>query len=96
VKGKAPAAPWHRSEHAVLRFLPGLSFTRALLLGVFALILFLPASTGLLMLLKDFPISFNDMLVFKTFCGALIGLFITPVIVLCAMADKGAVTAQKV
>ena len=94
VKGKAPAAPFQRIDHTALRFLPGLSFMRALVLGIFALLVFLPVSVGLLMLLHDFPISFNKMLVFKTLYGALIGLLITPIIVLCAMADKGEVTAK--
>ncbi len=96
MKGKAPAAPWPRKKHALLRLLPGPFGVRALVLGVVALILLLPVSTVLLMSLKDFPISFNEMLVFKTFYGAMIGLVFTPVIALCAMADKGGTAAQQV
>ena len=88
LKGTAPAVPWHRSEHTILRFLPGTFIVRALVIGIVALLILLPVSTGLLTYLKEFPVSFKEMLVFKTYYGALIGLFFTPIIILGAMADK--------
>ena len=91
LKGSAPAAPFHITDHAVLRFLPNSFFIRALILGVVALIVLLPLSTVLLNAFKDFPISFAELLIFNTFYGGLIGLFITPVIIMGAMADHGPV-----
>ncbi len=96
LKGKAPAAPWHRSEHTLLRFLPGGFVIRAVVIGIFALLMLLPVSMGLLASLKEFPISFKEMLVFKTCYGALIGLLFTPIIIIGAMADKGHLNAQQV
>ncbi len=88
-KGTAPAAPWDRSEHLILRFLPGGLFIRAIVVGIFALLMLLPVSTGLLAFLNVFPILFKEMLILKTCYGALIGLLISPIIVIGAMADKG-------
>ncbi|MBW2367419.1 MAG: hypothetical protein JRH15_06000 [Deltaproteobacteria bacterium] len=87
LKGKAPAAPWPRYEHAILRFLPGTIVIRSVVIGIFAILILLPVSAGLLAFLKKFPISFREMLVFKTYYGALIGLLFTPIILIGAMAD---------
>jgi hypothetical protein len=87
LKGKAPAAPWHRSDHAVFRFFPGAILLRAFVFGGGALLVLLPTSTGLLMLLTEFPISFTEMMVLKISFGALIGLLLTPGIIMVAMAD---------
>lgn len=88
MKGTAPATPWHRKEHPAFRFLPDPFFYRALVFTFLALIILLPASTGLLVVLKDFPISFKWLLTFKTFYGGMVGLILTPIIILCALADR--------
>jgi len=89
MRGKAPAAPWTRNEHFVLRFFPGVFFFRALIVGGIFLVALLPISTALLMFTTYFPVSFSWMLVFKAIFGALIGFLVTPLIAICAMADKG-------
>jgi hypothetical protein len=94
-RGKAPAAPWHRSEHALLRFVPAMLVIRAVVFGVLALVILLPATTGLLMVFEAFSLTFQGMLLLKIFFGALIGFLLTPVIVLAAMADKGGIMLQQ-
>ena len=87
-KGKAPATSWLRSEHPVLRLFPGPSLFRAIAVAIVIALILLPASTVLLLALKDFPISFGWMIAFKSIYGALIGLVVTPLIAICAMSDK--------
>ena len=95
MKGNAPVIGWHRSEHPVLRFVPSPLFIRALVLGIYALMVFIPLSTALVVLLMNFPISFNAMLVFKAFYGVLVALLVTPIIIIRALADKVEVSARK-
>ncbi len=86
-KGTAPAAPWPRSAHPVLRFLPGLAPVRALMIGALYVVALVSVSTVLLLPFKEFPVSLRWMLVFKSFYGALTGLLVTPVIAVGAIAD---------
>jgi hypothetical protein len=95
-KGTAPSAPWHRREYFILRFLPVVSVVRALVMGIVGLLVLLPTSCGLLIILKQFPISFSEMLMLKTGFGALIGFLFTPLIVMGAMSDKGGVSVQAI
>jgi hypothetical protein len=88
-KGTAPRAPWQRRDHALLRLLPVASIFRAVIIGLCGLFLLLPITTGLLSLFKIFPLSLNEVLVFKICFGALMGVLITPFILIGAMADKG-------
>lgn len=88
LKGKAPAAPWQRKEHTVFRFVPGAVLFRAFVFAGLAVLVLLPPSTGLLMLLKDFPIGFKEMVGFKIFFGALIGLLLTPGIIMVSMKEQ--------
>ncbi len=88
-KGMAPRAPWQRKDHALLRLLPVTSIFRAVIIGLFGLLLLLPITTGLLSTIKIFPLSLYEVLVFKICFGALMGVLIAPFIVIGAMADKG-------
>lgn len=89
--GKAPATRWSRHEHFMLRLFPGSLFFRALIVAILLSVVLLPVSTAILLSLENFPMSFDRMLMFKSIYGALIGFLVTPLIAICAMADKGAV-----
>ena len=89
MQGKAPAAPWARDEHFALRFFHGVFLLRAFTVAGISLVILLPISTAILVVTIDFPVSFSWMLVFKSIFGALIGFLVTPLIAICAMADKG-------
>lgn len=88
-KGTAPSAPWHRKEHALFRWLPGWAIFRAIAFSILGLIVFLPTTTGLLALYRQFPASLTEVLVFKTCFGGVVAGFVAPFILIGAMADKG-------
>jgi hypothetical protein len=95
-KGKAPVAPWHRSEYAVFRVFPRAFVLRAFVFGAMALLILLPTTTVLVSLLNGCPMTFTEMLLFKICYGALIGLLLTPAITLVAMADEGGADFERV
>jgi hypothetical protein len=76
-------------EHILLRLLPVSAIFRAVLFSLLGLLILLPSTTGLLVILKQFPASFNEVMVFKTCYGAVISILSTPFILIGAMADKG-------
>jgi hypothetical protein len=88
LKGKAPVAPWHRSEHPIYRFFPGAFVIRAFVFAVVALLLLLPITTAWVYFLTKFPLTLSEMVLFKSCYGAIVGLLFTPVILIVAMADK--------
>lgn len=92
VDGKAPAALWSRHEHFLLRLFPDSLFFRALFVAILFSVVLLPVSTAILLSFENFPVSFSKMLVFKSIYGALIGFLVTPLIAICAMADKETVS----
>ncbi len=87
-KGAAPSAPSHFKNFLFFRIQPKLSIFRGIFFGGLGLLVLLPISIGLLVWLFPFPLSFKEILVMKSALGILIGLVLTPPIVISAMVDK--------
>jgi hypothetical protein len=86
-KGTAPALPWQSTEHSVFRFFSGPFLIRGLLLGLSALLILLPSTTGLLLIFEKFSMTVIQLIVFKTFLAMFIALIFAPAILVLAMSD---------
>ncbi len=94
-RGSAPRLGWVRAEHPWLRFLPAWLLPRALLLAAGMMVLFVPATVGLLIAAGWHPMAIGHVYLFKVIYGALMGLVATPVILLAALADRAGAPATQ-
>jgi hypothetical protein len=86
-KGTAPAASWQNTERYVFRFFSGPFLIRGVLIGLLALLILLPSTTGILIILGTFSMTVMQLIVFKAFLAMFNALIFAPAILVLAMSD---------
>jgi hypothetical protein len=87
--GNLTALPWTRETHPPLRWLPGGTLKRGLVLGIGTMVLIGPLSVALLGWANVQELSFWPFVWFKAAFAALLALIVTPIISIWAIAETG-------
>jgi hypothetical protein len=85
--GSLAALPWSRDTHPPLRWLPGGTARRGLVLGVATALLVAPLTIALLPRFAVHELSFWSFVWFKAAFAAVLALIVTPIISVWAIAE---------
>ncbi|MBX3025096.1 hypothetical protein KF840_09320 [bacterium] len=86
-KGGLAALDWTRESHALLTWLPAGTFRRALAIGALSLLVVGPLAVLSLHGLAVAALAFPSFVAFKAVFAALLGMLVTPVISIWALAE---------
>jgi hypothetical protein len=88
-KGGLPKLIWPRAERGVLRWLPDSLLLRAIVMGLLAVVLTVPAGLAIVALVGVIPLDRVGFLIFNLLFGAAVGIVMTRFVMLPALADPG-------
>lgn len=85
--GRVPSVPWRSSELPSLRWMPRRSVSRAVVLGMAAVVIFGPVSSLVMSWLRVTALPLAEVVVLKGAIGAFVAALVTPVAALYALGS---------